>query len=500
MSELKKHLFSNAWTLGLIIVFLVIIQLFFGNVLIKMGFMPFVGKCLLYALLILAADMLSYIAYYVIHFGGILLGGLMSGYKLLSLSLLNMCLTRREGKFSFSFTNTNNKVVLGLPLKDYDDQVPYFWVNSTSFFLRILTMAVAIFLVFYTPFNYNDYMGVFVKFLLALYSIIVIFKIGRYLFSLFSSRYRKFATIGEILTVRLLSLEPEKRKIYTHIFQINTLLYEGKSMSEMPEELFDDIPLDNDYTFYDICSRTMFIYRLLDLKEYELAQQAREADKLSFNLNYTMQYFYSILVVEFYNQRRPEILEPLCKYLIMKTLRQSKRFGLLYAFYKVCMLDDFQCQEIKTSFENHKFIIPNHENLEANLIAFIDGLEEEGKLPKESLAYIPDEAPITYKPRQVLYRLMITPLLALVIHYSYLESKPHEDSAEQEYVTVVKSKMINALDVNDCDNIEIALYLDENFRKTFPNSKYIDYDYSTLVEMCKERLKELDCDNVDSIE
>lgn len=501
MKELKKHISSNAWSIGLVIIFLFGLQMFYGSLLPKMGFWLFIGKCFIYALIVLAADIAYYITYNLIHFVGILLGGVMTGYKLLSIRFLNMDLTRHEGKLSFSFKNSNNVIVLGLPLKDYKGNTPYFWVNSTSLFLRVAITIVAIFQIFSSPFNFSDYLALFVKCGLILFSYGVIIDVFRNLFSVFSERYRKLATIGNILTALLLSREPEQRKIYTHIFQTNTLLYQGKMLNEMPDELFEDLPLDDNYTFYNIMNRVQYLYRFIGSGQYELAQQAIEADKISFvkTYNYTIHYIHCRLNVEFYTHRRPERLQPFCKKIIMLALQNSKRFGLLYAFNKVCMLDDYEAQKAKSSYESYNYSTPQDEIIEASMISFIDALNEEGGLPTTPMANIPDSPVITYNPKRMIYSLILAPMIAFMIHTSFLENKPREENTdaliEQEYANVVKHEMIKALDINDCEQIITALQHDADFREAYPNSKYIDYDYIALAELCREHLYELDCSN-----
>lgn len=55
--------------------------------------------------------------------------------------------------------------------------------------------------------------------------------------------------------------------------------------------------------------------------------------------------------------------------------------------------------------------------------------------------------------------------------------------------------MVKAFDINDCELIIITLLHDADFREAYPNSKYIDYDYLALAELCRDHLYELDCGN-----
>lgn len=505
MNEIKRHFFKYFWESIFILVILIVLQLFSGHVMLSMGVGSFLGVFLKIVALFLCAVLLAFIAYNLIYLISTLIGGLLTGYKFLSLNFLDLQILKRGGKLSFRRNKDFNILFMGLPLNYSEDKIPYFWYNALSFIVILVTSIITFYLTFYSNFDLSNNWSLFVFFLLLMYTVYGFEFVFSSLIS-FLSTYRKKASVGTLSIIRLFSKDVYYRQIYTYTMQINTLLYENQRLHEMPDSLFYDLPLDGNHNNLEMGYRSLYIYRLIGAGEYEQALAASEADDMSGLTDTkiigreTLQYLFYRLIAEFYTLKRPEILRKYCTINFEHLLKEHKLYGLLYALERWCMLDEDEAKKINAAFEKATFNTLESESISRELIQHIETLAQEDKLPAQSIATIENRFYFTYNPNGCLQKLIFIPIIAFIVH-DYVESGYQETinyidrtiTIEQENASMVKHDMIKALESNDCDRIKKALKDEQSFRENYPNSTFIDYDYQSLVSLNKKHLSELNC-------
>ena len=377
MNETKRQFFRIFWSLLLILAILIVLQLFWGHVMLKMGFCSFLGIYLKIAALFLCAAILAFIAYHFLSLISTLIGGLLTGYKFLSLNFLDLQILKREGKLSFRRNKGFNTLLMGLPLNYNEDKIPYFWYNATSFFVILITSIITIYSADTCLFDFSNTWSLFVYFLLLAYSIFGSLFIFSSLVS-FLFTYQKKTSVGTLSIIRLFSKDSYYRQIYTYMLQIHTLLYENQRLHEMPDTLFYDLPLDETYNILEVEYRSLYIYRLIGAGKYEQALAASEADKIVVQskpiveTREILQFLFYRLTTELYTMKRPEILKTYCTIDFEHILKQHKLYGLIYALERWCMLDDYEAEKCKKYFGNATFSTLEYESISRELIQHID--------------------------------------------------------------------------------------------------------------------------------
>ena len=104
------------------------------------------SKLVLSCLLSLISLILAIFLQVILHEGGHLLLGFVTGYRFVSFRIGNLTLIKEEGKFRFkrfSISGTGGQCLLSPPDGPYE-QMPYFWYNAGGVLMNLLTASGAL--------------------------------------------------------------------------------------------------------------------------------------------------------------------------------------------------------------------------------------------------------------------------------------------------------------------------------------------------------------------
>ncbi|MBR5640101.1 MAG: hypothetical protein IKW83_10310 [Muribaculaceae bacterium] len=436
----------------------------------------------------LLATILSLLAFDVITHLGMLVFGCLSGYKFLGLNFLDVSLIKRNGIFKLRRRNSPNTLFFGLPLNVDAKKYPYFWLNSSIFIVCLITTIIGVFLLI-KFFNHNSDNRIFILTFLFILTIRCAFFV---LFELISlSNPSKYAGVG-LSTVIKISSDEQFRQLYLHGFQINTLLFEGKRMSQMPANLFEDIPVEIDNSPLDKLYRLQYCQYLIDKEDYEQARVALGDIDCYKSQKLRVGYLLNMLYVELFTSRRPEEIAALCERLTIKELRNQKAFGVLYAIYILFLKDEKEAESVKASYEKHDYIFEHDRVIDAKMINLADELFASGHFVEEPITI--EKSKGKRKNNYILfYIIFLVALVTVFLHFS-IENGRNKDKQEiKSSSEFIKNEMTKALDSNNCYDLQRILIVSDHFEESINGYSFKDDSYYLLKKQCQERLDELDC-------
>ncbi|MBQ1477203.1 MAG: hypothetical protein IIZ33_03570 [Erysipelotrichaceae bacterium] len=211
---------------------------------------------LLFYLMILVVFVIAYVLVIILHEGGHLIFGLMTGYRFLSFRIFSLLLKRENGKFvwkRYSLAGTGGQCLMSPP--NYREPYPCLLYNLGGVIVNVLTALICFLLSLMTG-------GV----LQGIFRVIAII-------SLYMALTNGIPSSDTVANDGYNALEcyrsEESRKSFYQQMKIAALSGEGKRQREMPKELFEGHGQDNDLDRY---LRIAKAGRLLDRHEFEKAE------------------------------------------------------------------------------------------------------------------------------------------------------------------------------------------------------------------------------------
>ena len=191
----------------------------------------------------------------------------------------------------------------------------------------------------------------------------------------------KTATFGSLVLGVKLCLDKACRERVIKILQVNFFINSGRTLSDMPEELFEDCPLDYDSTPVDAQYRSLYIAYLFAKEQFDELYLTIEKDDVS-EKNWIVKDIHNKcrFYVELLTKRRPEVFEQICTPHFLSLLHKEQAFVFLYAYHLLCLGDKEAARNDKVNFEN-KYFYESDRMDDEKFILFVDKIfEEEGCL------------------------------------------------------------------------------------------------------------------------
>jgi len=171
----------------------------------------------------------------IVHEGGHLVAGLLTGYRFVSFRIFNYALIRRGGKFvlrKFNVSGTAGQCLMAPPQKPLD-QIDTLWYNMGGVLANVVVSIVALALLFYCDMP---------KW--AFFFLVMIVIIGFYS-ALMSGIPMKMSGISnDGYNMLYLNRSPRDKRLVCQMLEVNAKIQEGTLISELPSEMFRDEPVD----------------------------------------------------------------------------------------------------------------------------------------------------------------------------------------------------------------------------------------------------------------
>lgn len=233
----------------------------FLNSLAAKGFMPVIANCLLS----FAALAIAFVLQIIVHEGGHLVGGLLTGYRFVSFRIFTLTLLRRDGRFivrRFNIPGTGGQCIMLPPDGDAAD-VPFIIYNAAGVAANILLTAVAAALFFI----YIDDSGIFF-FLLTLFTAIA----GLWTALLNGIPLKINGMCNDAGNIRLMYREPEARRHFIPQLRLHALCQNGMRPKDFPQSWFEGLSHDSGYGLTNAVTDMLAIAREIDKGDYSRAR------------------------------------------------------------------------------------------------------------------------------------------------------------------------------------------------------------------------------------
>lgn len=219
-----------------------------------------IGLFIVETLLLLFSILAAVILQIIIHEGGHLVAGLMSGYRFVSFRFLNYTIISKDGHLqlrNFELGGTGGQCLLAPPDKP-KEQIDTRWYNAGGVLANIISAAIAIVLL--CTVSMPEWLEAFML-------TTVFTGIG---FAILNGVPMKIAGGGND-GLNLLNLEknPASKQCFLNILEVNALVHEGQQYKDMPERLFaTPDPLDWENALHVGC-RMMNVNRMMNVYQWE---------------------------------------------------------------------------------------------------------------------------------------------------------------------------------------------------------------------------------------
>lgn len=199
----------------------------------------------------------------IIHEGGHLLAGLMTGYGFVSFRIFNVTLVRKDGSYrwkSYAVGGTGGQCLMSPPEKPLEE-IDTRWYNAGGVLANVIVSTIALLVFLFT--NLPVYLNGF----------LLMFFIGGYAFALSNSIPLKMGGVcNDGYNMLFLEKNPKDKKILCDMLRMNELLQNGTQLKDMPDELF---PVEGDCDWGDALQANMQIVlagRLMNQHSFEKAR------------------------------------------------------------------------------------------------------------------------------------------------------------------------------------------------------------------------------------
>jgi len=171
----------------------------------------------------------------IIHEGGHLVAGLLTGYRFVSFRIFNFVLIRRDGRFKirkFSISGTAGQCLMAPPQKPLDE-IDMRWYNMGGVVANVIVSTIALVLVFYC--DMPKWVFIF----------LVLFVVAGYFSALMSGIPMKMSGISnDGYNILYLERSPRDKRLICQMLEVNARIQDGALINELPEDMFNDEPVD----------------------------------------------------------------------------------------------------------------------------------------------------------------------------------------------------------------------------------------------------------------
>lgn len=179
---------------------------------------------------VLIALFIAFILHIILHEGGHLVAGLLTGYRFVSFRFLNFTLIRKDGRLkwrNFELSGTLGQCLMAPPDKPLE-QIDTRWYNAGGVLANVILVLLALLLMW--ALDLPTWLDIFLK-------MMVFIGIAVALMNGIPMKMGGVANDG----LNLLQLEKDLpgKQSFCNILELNALNQEGKTYSEMPERLFN---------------------------------------------------------------------------------------------------------------------------------------------------------------------------------------------------------------------------------------------------------------------
>lgn len=265
---------------------------------------------------------ISYFIHVVIHEGGHLLFGLLTGYEFVSFRIGSMMFIRKDGKFirkKYTIPGTGGQCLL-MPKGDDYKTVPYFFYHAGGFIMNFVTSILVLLITLSFDDNYIKMLGM-------VYSIIG-FVIGL----MNSIPLNNKITNDGYNILSIYKHDEERKAVFQQMKIIGLITLEEKRLKDMPSEYFE---LADEKCFnYPLCcaSACLTVSRYIDEfkfdKAYELGKNLIE--------NYSMMdvqkylFYGELMCIELINELEPDYILKVEDKMYKKVIKMIKMMPYVY--------------------------------------------------------------------------------------------------------------------------------------------------------------------------
>lgn len=202
-------------------------------------------------------------AYYfsiIIHESGHLVMGLLTGYKFVSFRIGSVTFVKEKGKLvrkRFSIPGTAGQCVLTHDPVSSPEEIKYFWYHFGGVFFNILTAAVTGIVMLVSGNVVVDW-------------IMIVFMLVSIILALMNIIPLDIGVANDGMNILMQEKSPETRLQMLNVLIINGMQYEGKRLSEIPEELFKGADPEGDA--YPVNLALVYAQRYFCTYDFEAAE------------------------------------------------------------------------------------------------------------------------------------------------------------------------------------------------------------------------------------
>lgn len=207
---------------------------------------------------------IAFILHIMIHEGGHLVAGLLTGYRFVSYRFLNFTLIRKDGRLqwrNFELAGTGGQCLMAPPDKSWE-QIDTRWYNAGGVLANFITALLAILLLW--AFDLPNWLSIF---------LIIMACIG-FLMALFNFIPMKMGGVAnDGSNIFQLEKSQSAKRCFCIIMEANALNQDGVPFSEMPDRLFElPQPLDMANSMH-VGAMFPLVSRMLEQHQWEEAYQ-----------------------------------------------------------------------------------------------------------------------------------------------------------------------------------------------------------------------------------
>lgn len=265
---------------------------------------------------------ISYFIHVVIHEGGHLIFGLLTGYEFVSFRIGSMMFIKKEGKFirkKYSIPGTGGQCLL-MPKGDNYKEVPYFFYHAGGFIMNFITSILV--LIITLPFE-NTY----IKMIGLIYSAIG-FIIG--LTNAIPINYKIVNDGYNILSI--FKHDEERKAVFQQMKIIGYITLKEERLKDMPEEFFE--LADEEFLKYPLClaSASLTVSRYIDNFELDKAYELGKKLVENYNMVEVQKYLFygELMCMELINELEPDYILKVEDQMYKKMMKAIKMMPYAY--------------------------------------------------------------------------------------------------------------------------------------------------------------------------
>lgn len=211
------------------------------------------------------ALVVSFLANTLLHEVGHLVGGLLTGYKFLSLRVGNMTLQKENDVWHWKKFNIAGTLGQCLMCPPHTQEVPYFWYNAGGVLVNLLICLVSGAWLLFADFSILGFS----------FSAMLLYT-GIFLFIMNAVPMKMGGVPNDGLNILILWKHPEQRKHFHNMMAVAAGQSRGIRLKDMPQEWFESDTVTTKSTTMELSARSLHYSRLMDELRFDEARQVTE--------------------------------------------------------------------------------------------------------------------------------------------------------------------------------------------------------------------------------